>query len=814
MPGLLTLTTDLKSLKYGADRPGGGSSEQPYIVNDINNPTNVLGFDDGLVRGGAVGAAQSGATDTIRIGKFFLNNPLFIVKQVGLQFSNPRLEVPKDPANILMGGLDNILAVGTNGFLEPTRTYNLGVNTIAQVPVNAFGAHFNRHGLLPIQTNASKYEAVATANNESHNRLVKLTTKFNLGTNTSSNVKPKSNLLGGLIGLLNSVTGLNIPNVFQNKELIIDQYLGGPGSAYGIGGTIINRTSFTDDADKINKAFNRSKEATPLNITNTTEPELRNGSLLGVSKYASTIFTSGYFLSSTDAILSSSENTPISIKDRISVDHIIEDYDLSSAKAGQQNINGIPETPKWFSKLSDITGSIYNSATWSIDNSPYNINSGYQKNTANNADKQVIHPLSNNTVNSNDIAYSGIGPSSYPGVDTGSFKYTLNLPNTIYGSYSTVNNAVNALSSPNNLGIYASIITNGGINPNNGSGQEILPTGPNSKLRPTYTNGYGEQYIVKKFWDEATREIRVGSGRQDSINLTPIFKDKLGSIDDKVTINGKEHNIRDLVKFRIQAIDTDKPAEKPDWMIFRAYITDYSDNVDAEWTDVKYAGRGDKFYIYNGFSRKMSVSFKVAALSSGEMKPMYQKLNFLMSNLMPDYSGGIVMRGPMMRMTIGNWIDGQLCVLNSLSYKIPNDSPWEIAIDEPEGGSSSKMLILPHVVEVTLNFTPIGSLTKGVDELSQKEDCISNIAQNWNGKTATEANYIDGDCATIPAPPKPVTPPAPPTPPTPLPIPSPVVQPVVFKPANDTPYRTTQAAGVTPGQLDQRLLINQFKKKK
>ena len=747
MPGLLTLTTDLKSLKYGADRPDGGSSEQPYIVNDINNPTNVLGFDDGLVRGGAVGAAQSGLTDTIRIGKFFLNNPLFIVKQVGLQFSNPRLEVPKDPANILMGGLDNILAVGTNGFLEPTRTYNLGVNTIAQVPVNAFGAHFNRHGLLPVQTEASKYEAVATANNESHNRLVKLTNKFSLGTNTSSNVKPKSNLLGGLIGLLNSVTGLNIPNVFQNKELIIDQYLGGPGSAYGIGGTIINRTSFTDDADKINKAFNRSKEATPLNITNTTEPELRNGSLLGVSKYASTIFTSGYFLSSTDAILSGSENTPTSIKDRISVDHIIED---------------------------------------------------------------VIHPLSKNTVNSNDIAYSGIGPSSYPGVDTGSFKYTLNLPNTIYGSYSTVNNTVNALSSPNNLGIYASIITNGGINPNNGGGQEILP---NSKFSPTYTNGYGEQYIVKKSWETATREKRVGSGRKDLINLTPMFSASAGTHGDTVTINGTEHNIRDLVKFRIQAINTDTPT-MADWMIFRAYITDYSDNVDAEWTDVKYAGRGDKFYIYNGFSRKMSVSFKVAALSSGEMKPMYQKLNFLMSNLMPDYSGGIVMRGPMMRMTIGNWIDGQLCVLNSLSYKIPNDSPWEIAIDEPEGGSSSKMLILPHIVEVTLNFTPIGSLTKGVDELSQKEDCISNIAQNWNGKDKPEANYIDGDCATIPAPPKPVTPPAPPTPPTPLPIPSPVVQPVVFKPANDTPYRTTQAAGVTPGQLDQRLLINQFKKKK
>ena len=32
---LINLTTDLKSLKYGQDRPGGGSSNQPYIVNSI-----------------------------------------------------------------------------------------------------------------------------------------------------------------------------------------------------------------------------------------------------------------------------------------------------------------------------------------------------------------------------------------------------------------------------------------------------------------------------------------------------------------------------------------------------------------------------------------------------------------------------------------------------------------------------------------------------------------------------------------------------------------------------------------------------------
>ena len=124
----------------------------------------------------------------------------------------------------------------------------------------------------------------------------------------------------------------------------------------------------------------------------------------------------------------------------------------------------------------------------------------------------------------------------------------------------------------------------------------------------------------------------------------------------------------------------------------------------------------------------MSVSFKVAALSAQEMKPMYQKLNFLMGNLMPDYKDN-VMRGPLVRMTIGNYIDAQLCKLDSLSITVPNESPWEISINDTE-------LILPHIIEVQLSFTPIGSETSGKNEIPQKSQTISHIAQNNTGDIA------------------------------------------------------------------------------
>lgn len=92
---LINLQTNLKSLRYGADRQGGGDSGLPYIQTNIERANPGIKFDDGLVRGGTVNAAVAGIIDTSRIFKFLKDppkGPLFIVKQVGLQLSNPRLE--------------------------------------------------------------------------------------------------------------------------------------------------------------------------------------------------------------------------------------------------------------------------------------------------------------------------------------------------------------------------------------------------------------------------------------------------------------------------------------------------------------------------------------------------------------------------------------------------------------------------------------------------------------------------------------------------------------------------------------------------
>jgi len=691
---LIDLKTDLKSLKYGRDQFNGGSSGQPYItttpdgktslsvgtnsilgllgvnqiplIPDVSSKLNesragrfvnqALGTDD-FIRGGAVGSVQAAVNDTFRIGAFLTDlpkGPIFIAKQVGLQLSNPKLEINRRATTLATSLLKaaftaspaQALATYTKGILGPTRVYNAGVNTIAQVPVNAFGIHFSRHGILPIQDKDTKYESVVTTNNEStnskFNRLVELKKDFGLGQIFSFNDiaanSPKRSL---------------ITNVIQGPSI------GGPSSVYGIGWTTIHRVQYTGDHDK-NREIKRSNEATL---------RLSQGNL----NYYNTLGISKQYFPDDKAILDS--NNIDSSRPTVKPDQILF-YTYS-------NVNN------------NLIGDLID-----LDSTG--------------------KPLLNVTVKGN----KGSNKTTNPSYDTYQklLKSKILTDNQYFDTRIT---ATSGLAYLNTFDLFERDTTTDTLS--NKNAPSYRPGNPRYQSLG-YRNGYGDVVKINNAiggWLSLSREERVGSGRRDIINLTPIFSKGAGTIDDKVIINKVKYNINDLVKFRIQSLNGDNP-DSANWMIFRAYLTQLSDSVDATWNSVKYAGRGEDFYTYGGFGRKISINFKVAALSEAEMQPMYSKLNYLMGNLMPDYAS-ILMRGPIIRMTVGNWIDGQAGILNSLSYSVPEDSPWEIAL-------TGKNLILPHVVEVNMTFTPIGSQTRKVNKISSKDLSTSHIAQNINDR--------------------------------------------------------------------------------
>ena len=188
-----------------------------------------------------------------------------------------------------------------------------------------------------------------------------------------------------------------------------------------------------------------------------------------------------------------------------------------------------------------------------------------------------------------------------------------------------------------------------------------------------------------------------GIGPVDLINALPLYQS---------TNVSNQPIINDLVKFRIASIHNDNPNTKT-FMHFRAFIDSFSDSYNGNWNSVNYLGRGESFYTYNNFTRTISLSWTVAAQSKEELMPMYKKLNYLASNLAPDYTGNGYMTGNLVQLTIGGYLYEQVGFITSLTYDIPMESPWEIGIND-DGNSDPTVKEMSHILKVTgFSFTPI-----------------------------------------------------------------------------------------------------------
>jgi hypothetical protein len=234
-----------------------------------------------------------------------------------------------------------------------------------------------------------------------------------------------------------------------------------------------------------------------------------------------------------------------------------------------------------------------------------------------------------------------------------------------------------------------------------------IANNPSGKVSFIYGNKSKSKYKdlpLNKF-NIGTRINVGGAGARDEVNYVPLFESENPPGSYQLRVGDRTYLPRDLIKFRIEAVNNDNPKSST-WMVFRALLKDISDNPNPSWNTINYVGRGEPFYIYKGFERAISFNFQVAAMSEEEMKPMWQKLNYLYSNTMPDYSNN-KMRAPYMKLTVGDYMVRQPGIIKSLTYTIDNKSPWEIAIDDPEVAGGNNLYELPQVMTVQMTFAPI-----------------------------------------------------------------------------------------------------------
>ena len=157
----------------------------------------------------------------------------------------------------------------------------------------------------------------------------------------------------------------------------------------------------------------------------------------------------------------------------------------------------------------------------------------------------------------------------------------------------------------------------------------------------------------------------------------------------------------DYVKFLFEILPINE--ESSTFLQFRSYIDSFDDSYNGNWSEINYIGRGESFYNYTGFKRNVNVSFKSAVATRTELLPLYEKLNYLASTTAPSYSGNNLMRGTVVRMTIGDYINNTPGFISSINFMWRAGYPWEIQ----EDSEGKEARVLPHVLDCTLSFTPI-----------------------------------------------------------------------------------------------------------
>ena len=614
---LIDLKTDLKSLKYGKDRPGGGDSGQPYQKVDINkvdsgfNRFRMTKFDDGLVRGGVVGAVNASIVDTLRIGKFlkdFPKGPLFITKQVGLQLTNPIIEHKTNfPTNKptreqgLFNNIGNFISNIANRILNavgPTRIYNLGINTLAQIPVNAFGQHIQRHGFTPRRNDDNLYfKVVQYNNNEGNNRLT------------------------------------NLRSILGNTRNI-NTYLGGPSSIYGIGTTIIQRRG---------KFININQDTTAS--TWATSKEVNDSSYVQSSA-----------------------------KNQISTSNLKIGADLGLSRKTFSKLIGDLKIP-----INPSGSAAYDRVIQIGDNkNPFKLTNQLNYFNTLGVSKQyfsTVRSLEVNTELSQPNATSKptyIDQSSVNGKVFGDPKYTYadvrtQLNNQQISGSKYLDNSKDVSNQINNLPVLYGVSKEyGGIDTSTLPSSKKFANYAALKKQVDSNSNISQEYYGGEF---KTVQVNVNRGADDFQYVTRELANKFVRTNDRDTND-------DSLSIVFKPIDPFTGATLST-LRFLGYITEYNETYDSSWNDVKYIGRAEKFYLFNEFKRSVSVGFNIPCFNEDELENRHCAISELASVLAGKYENNLL-GGIITRLKLGSYIDNQPGIITNLTFQPIQDSSWDL----------------------------------------------------------------------------------------------------------------------------------------
>jgi len=659
------------------------------------------GFDDGLIRGGAVTVADRIVADTVRIAKFMASPKglLWVVKQIGLGLTNAKVEAVGGP------------------FTRQTRIHS-GVASLLSVPGTALGLHFTRHG-LPFLNETASYENVIRIKSNFglnvYSRLIDLQNEFKSG---EYQIKKVKNALDNLSRIKTKSIGSTILSG-----------LAGAQSVYGIGYTTIRRAS-----DTTTDAVKRSEDSRFTVKTTSARPYVSSLRAKKTSVSKDTL-PPGYLpatVSDVDSDSNSNSYTNIKQLWKNSVDDIQDAPAIynpaqnSSPNVPASTVNDVTKLidRKTFSdtgyyagslraqtdKTFDATNSTTTNATineWETANARNKFLPNLYTASINLAEKGPKHDLSSNFTKDKTYKQSSkIGAVinnyitlAYNKIPNKEDKKTLqDFRTLISGSAESVNREQIGILGTGTDGNY---YQNNNLEKKYGFGKLGMVgadrTDPNAFLvKSSDAKTFGSADKKNRF----VLSNNVTSFRGDKITAIDRSSQKTGQ---NLKADGSEvypDGTTDLIEFYFEDGDIGYSV-----MPFRATITGLSDSFSPGWNAISIMGRPDGAYLYSSFERSLSFTFTVAALSRSEMIPMWRKLNYLASYTMPDFNAtGGRPNGPLMRLTLGDMFKSCPGFLESLTYTVPDDATWDIAADR---GTNKDAKQLPMMIEASVTYKVI-----------------------------------------------------------------------------------------------------------
>ena len=240
------------------------------------------------------------------------------------------------------------------------------------------------------------------------------------------------------------------------------------------------------------------------------------------------------------------------------------------------------------------------------------------------------------------------------------------------------------------------------------------------KFNPNFSEGYkkGDERTRKVVWTRQTGDqgkyqsddIDTGRSAIDTFNGKGILSNE---VIESLRANELIVSDFDIIPFEFQIFDPSTPFNQ-NYLYFRAFLEDFSDDFNSEWNSTKYIGRAEELFNYTGFSRSISFSFKLAAFTKQELIPIYQKLNYFASSTAPSYSTDqAFMRGVFSKLTIGDYLQKVPGFFNKISLSWSKEYPWEIGYDQNNDtntaqvrGQSVDLPRNPTILDVSVGYTP------------------------------------------------------------------------------------------------------------